>query len=119
MASITVEVPEHLARRLQPFSTWLATVLELSLAGFKTPVAQTVAEVIDFLSNGPSSAEVADYTVSERANERVRRLLALNEAGLLSPEERSELDEVEKLEHILIMLKAEARERIKKGSNSA
>jgi hypothetical protein len=42
---------------------------------------------------------------------RLRRLLALNEAGLLGEEGSLELDELGKLEHILILLKARVQER--------
>lgn len=115
MVDITLQVPDNLAQRLRPMSRWLASVLELSLVGFKTPAVQTAAEIITFLSNGPSPAEVAAYVVSERAQERLRRLLALNEAGLLSSEEQAELDEIERIEHILILLKAQAQEELKKG----
>jgi len=93
-------------------SLWLSTVLELNLAGFKTRAMQTASEIIIFLSTGPSPNKVAAYTVSERAQQRLRRLLALNEAGLLSLEEQAELDEIEQIEHIMIMLKAQTRQRL-------
>ena len=112
MFEVTVQVPDKLAERLRPMSSWLSAVLELSLAGFKTRAVQTVSEIIAFLSTGPSPDKVAAYTVSERAQQRLRRLLALNEAGLLSPEERAELDEIEQIEHIMIMLKAQAQQQI-------
>jgi hypothetical protein len=35
------------------------------------------------------------YHVSDRAQERLRSLLAINEAGLASKEEQSELDEIQ------------------------
>jgi len=78
----------------------------------KTPAVQTVSEIIDFLSTGPSPSEVATYTVSERAQQRLRRLLALNEAGMLSSEEQAELDEIGQIEHIMTLLKAQARKRL-------
>ncbi|MEJ5311425.1 MAG: hypothetical protein WHX52_16815 [Anaerolineae bacterium] len=112
MLEMTMQVPDTLGRRLRPMLTWLPTVLELSLAGFKTPAVQTVSEVIAFLSTGPSLEQVATFTVSPRAQQRMRRLLALNQAGLLSVEERDELDELEQLEHLLIMLKAQAHKRL-------
>ena len=112
MVEMTVQVPDRLAQRLRPMSPWLATVLELSLVGFKTPAVQTASEIIDFLSTGPSLSEVAAYTVSERAQERLRRLLALNEAGMLSSEEQAELDEIEQIEHIMTLLKAQARKQL-------
>jgi len=46
--------------------------------------------------------------MSESAQMRLRRLLALNEAGYLSEAENAELDELQRLEHIIIMLKTQA-----------
>jgi hypothetical protein len=109
MIEMTMRVPDNLAPKLRRMMAWLPTVLELWLAGFKTPAAQTVSEVIEFLEAGPTPAQVAEYNVSERAQQRLRRLLALNQAGLLSTEEQAELDEIETLDHLVILLKAQAR----------
>lgn len=112
MIEMTMQVPDRLAQRLRPMSPWLPAVLELSLIGFKTPATQTASEIIDFLSSGPSPSEVAVYTVSERAQERTRRLLTLNEAGMLSEKEQRELDEMEQIEHIMVLLKAQVRQQL-------
>lgn len=112
MPEVTVQVPEKLAQRLSPLSPWLPAVLELSMVGFRTRAAQTASEIIDFLSTGPSPEKVAAYAVSEHAQKRLQRLLALNEAGLLSQEEQVELDEIEQIEHIMVMLKAQARKQV-------
>jgi hypothetical protein len=112
MIEMTMRVPDNLAPKLRRMTAWLPTVLELWLAGFKTPAAQTATEVIEFLGEGPSPVQVTEYTISERAQERLRRLLALNQAGLLSAEEQAELDEIETLDHLVILLKAQAREQM-------
>lgn len=112
MVEFTLQLPDKLAQRLHPIHPWLPTVLELSLVGFRTPAVQTASEIIGFLSTGPTPAEVMAYQVSDRAQERVRRLLTMNEAALLSPEEQTELDEIEQIEHIMIMLKAQAQEQL-------
>jgi hypothetical protein len=52
------------------------------------------------------------FTVSERAKERLERLLTLNQAGLLSPVEQDELDELEQLEHIMVLLKARVQKQL-------
>ncbi|MCI0554877.1 MAG: hypothetical protein L0287_28340 [Anaerolineae bacterium] len=108
MVQMTVQVPENLATKLRRMNKWLPTVLELSLAGFKTPIAQTVAELIEFLSKGPTPKQVSRYKVSERAQKRIRRLLALNQSGLLSKDEQAELDESELFDHLVTLLKAQA-----------
>ena len=112
MVEMTMRVPDELALKLRRMSQWLPAVLELSLAGFKTPTAQTVSEVIEFLSKGPALKQVAAYKVSARAQKRLQRLLALHESSLLSAEEQAELDEIETLEHFLVLLKIQAHEKI-------
>jgi hypothetical protein len=110
MVEVTMRVPDDLAPKLRRMNQWLPTVLELSLAGFKTPTARTVSELIDFLSKGPTAKQVTSYKFSERSQQRLRRLLALNQSSLLSEEEQAELEELETLEHIVMMLKIQARE---------
>jgi hypothetical protein len=78
--------------------------------GFKTPATETASEIIKFLSTNPSSQMVLDHQVSNRAQERLRRLLALNEAGMLGEMEQLELDEIQQIEHIMIMLKTQIAE---------
>ncbi|NCP15938.1 hypothetical protein GW866_02705 [bacterium] len=112
MVEMTMRVPDSLAPRLRRMDMWLPTVLELSLAGFKTPAAQAAAELIGYLSKGPSSKQVAEYKISAQSQQRLRRLLALNQSGLLSVEEQAELNEIEALEHLIVMLKVQAREQM-------
>jgi hypothetical protein len=76
------------------------------LAGFQTRAGVTATEVIRFLATEPSPEDVLNYHASERAQTRLRRLLALNEAGLLGEAEQRELDELQRIEHIMILLKA-------------
>ena len=110
MVQMTMDVSEELAKRLQPIRSWLPTVLELGMIGFKTLATQTASEVIAFLSTNPSPKQVLDYHASKRAQVRMRQLLRLNQAGELGIEEQRELDELQKIEHILIMLKARVGE---------
>ena len=107
MVQMTMQVPNDLAKRLQPIRYWLPTILELSLVGFKTLAIETATEIIQFLSANPSSQDVINYHVSKRAQARLRRLLALNEVGELGEKEKRELDELQKIEHIIIILKAQ------------
>jgi hypothetical protein len=57
MVEMTMRVPDNLAPKLRRMTPWLPAVLELSLVGFKTPTAQTVAELIGFLAESPSPAK--------------------------------------------------------------
>ena len=107
MVHLTLEIPDELAERIRPIEPWLPTVLELSLTGFQTVATATATEVIQFLGQKPSPQEILDFHASERSQARLQRLLALNEAGLLGEEEQRELDELQRIEHIIIMLKAQ------------
>lgn len=107
MAKMTVDIPDALAERIEPLVPWLPTVLEISLIGYRTPAAATATEVVDFLATKPSLDDIAVFHVSEQAQARVRRLLALNEAGLLGEIEQRELDELQRIEHAVILLKAQ------------
>ena len=112
MVEMTMSVPDSLAPKLRRMNKWLPTVLELSLVGFKTPAAQVVAELVGFLSQGPSPKQVAAYKVTGRSQQRLRRLLALNQSGLLTPEEQAELGELETFEHFVTLLKTQAHEEL-------
>jgi hypothetical protein len=111
MVHLTLEVSEELAERIRPIGPWLPTVLELGLVGFQTGATATAAEVIQFLSKDPGPGEVLAYRASERSQTRLQRLLALNETGLLGEDEQRELDEMQRIEHILIMLKTRIAEQ--------
>ncbi|WP_446012055.1 hypothetical protein [Candidatus Electrothrix sp.] len=105
---MTVQLSDEVADRCKAVGPWLSTVIELSLAGFKTPTSATASEVVDFLCSNPEAKEIAAFHISESAQLRLRRLLTLNEAGCLSLAEQEELDELQRLEHMIIMLKIRA-----------
>lgn len=115
MVQMTMQVSDELAQRLQPLRSWLPTILELSLIGFQTVATATATEVIQFLSKDPSPQEILDYHVSDRGQTRLQRLLTLNTAGMLKEEEQQELDELQRIEHILIMLKTQVAEQMQRA----
>lgn len=116
MVQVTMQLPDQLAEQVLPVRRWLPVVLELGLARFRTPTAQTSAEVVDFLLGNPTPQEVLAYHASERSQERLRRLFALNSAGLLGEAEQAELAEMERLEHILMMFKADVASQTERAA---
>ena len=106
MTQVTLQLPDEMAAQILPMQRWLPTLLALSLAGFRTPASRTVAEVTEFLMQAPTSEQVLAFHISDDAQARLQRLLTLNQAGLLGVEEESELEELEKLEAIIVALKA-------------
>ena len=116
MVEMTMQIPDELADRIQPIVSWLPTILELSLIGFTTVATATATELIQFLSKNPSLEDLLDYHVSQKAQTRLQRLLSLNQAGMLSESEQTELDELQRLEHTIILLKARVAKQLNKES---
>jgi hypothetical protein len=61
-------------------------------------------EVADFLARGPSVEEIANFHISEPAQERVRALLEKNKAGSLTSDETAELDEITVLDQLFTLV---------------
>ena len=76
----------------------------------------TAAEVIEFLSQSPTPQGVLNYHISEHSQLRLQRLFTLNAAGMLGESEQQELDELQRIEHILILLKAQSAEQLQRAS---
>lgn len=107
MVQMTMQVSDDLAKRILPMRPWLPAVIELGLVGCKTPATETAAEIIQYLSKNPSPGDVLEFQVSERAQTRIQRLLVLNKEGMLGENEQHELDELQKIEHVIILLKSQ------------
>jgi hypothetical protein len=68
-------------------------------------------EIVDFIASGSTPAEVAAWTPSNEARDRVAQLLTGEKDGTLTPDERAELDHYLELEHLMRLAKARARQR--------
>jgi hypothetical protein len=69
-------------------------------------------EVIEFIAAGSTSENVAAFRPSESARERLAYLLYREKTSSLSVDEQSELDHYLKLEHLMRLAKARARQYI-------
>ena len=76
------------------------------------PSASIQEEVLAFLLTSPKPQDIIDFHASETAQERLRYLLDANRSGLLTPEERAELDEASQMNHFVILLKAKAHKTL-------
>lgn len=112
MVQMTMQLPDELAAQIEPIRMWLPTLLELSLVGFRTLAIETATEIVEFLKTGPSPRAMLSYHTSERAQSRLQRLFALNQAGMLSEIEQRELDELERIEHIITALKIQVASQL-------
>ncbi len=69
-------------------------------------------EIVEWISAGPTVQQVAQFQASAAVRERVANLIHKEQTEGLIPEEKSELDHYEELEHIMRLAKARARQRL-------
>jgi hypothetical protein len=74
---------------------------------------KTYEEIVDFIAGGTTPEAVVAFRPSDAARRRVEDLVERSKEGQISAEERSELDYYLQLEHIMILAKARARQRIR------
>lgn len=117
--SITLELPDkvyqHLKRRSQQtnrsLEEELLTVFALDLPILpltETEEFQAYNEVLEFLSRGPSAADIAQFQLSVEARERAQALLAKERVHGLTAAEAKELDFYVELGDFLGLLRAKA-----------
>jgi len=75
-------------------------------------VPKAYEEVIDFIAQGSSPRAVAEFRPSEAARARVAELVAREKTDGLTAEETSELESYLRLEHIMRLAKARARQHL-------
>ncbi|MEH2374496.1 hypothetical protein [Nostoc sp.] len=121
MPKITLEVSEELSQQLAQVgdALWQATSLrdaprtclrlpELLALSLQQPAvpAQIYRYILNFLASNPTPEQIAEFKPTLEMQERLRILLARSNAGELTPTELKELDEYERIEHLVVMIKA-------------
>lgn len=81
------------------------------MAVAKSPI---YAEIYEFLVSAPTPEQIIQFRASEETQARVRDLLDANRENRLSPQEHEELDEFERVNHFVGMLKIYARQQLQK-----
>ena len=61
---------------------------------------------LDFLASNPSAEQIASFAPTPEMIERQRTLLDREAANNITRPEKTELDEYERLEHLMVMIKA-------------
>jgi len=105
MTTITIEVPDELSELITRAGTRLPELLTQSLRQPALP-AHVYRYVLDFLASNPSAEAIAAFGPTPEMVERLRTLLAREAAGDLTLAEHAELDEYERLEHLMIKIKS-------------
>lgn len=72
-------------------------------------------EIIDFLLTEPNLEQLAEFQASESFQERVRYLLDKAENTRLTDDEQHEMDTIGEISHVMTMLKARARLKMRES----
>lgn len=113
MAKITLDIPDELLDQLselgQPIADWLSQQLPNLLTQGTQPTilpAHIYRYILDFIASGPTPQQILDFRPTPAMQDRLRSLVDRARSGDLTPSEQAELDEYERIEHIIVMLKA-------------
>ena len=78
---------------------------------------KTVSDVVtDFLGSAPTLEEIAAYHLPEEFQSRAHDLLEKNRSGNLSEVEQAEMAEFRQIDHLMTLVKAKARLKLKAQS---
>lgn len=105
MPKITLEVPEELSAQLAQVGDRLPELLALSLQQ-PALTAHVYHHILNFLAGNPTREKIAEFAPTPEMQTRLRTLLARNQAGELTATEQAELEEYERIEHLVILIKA-------------
>jgi hypothetical protein len=105
MAKITLDIPDELCDQLAQAGDRLPELLRLSLQQPAIP-AHIYRYILDFLSSQPTPDDIIAFRPTPEMTERLQTLIIRAQAGTITPSEQQELDEYDRIEHLIIMLKA-------------
>src|SRR6185369_14676437 len=104
---LTIEIPDRLAKQLEPEREHLAEIIARGLRRGWTGSSGLRREVISFLARRPTAQEILEFRPTEAAVERSRELLRRNQEGSLAPEVEAELDEMCEVDRFVSLIKVE------------
>ena len=113
---ITVDVPNNLGLRLNPFKNRLSDLLELGLREINTPSDagfHSLNEVLEFLAKLPSPEEIISLRPTETLQQQIDDLLVKQRDSGLNSEEERQWQQFEYLEHLVRIAKANALLKLK------
>ncbi len=118
MTTLTLEVPNALATKLQAQPEKLPLLLTLAQellastehSSFNFSSSEEVyTEMLDFLAARPTPSELIAYKISPAAQLRLEELLEKNRESELTQGEAAELDTFQTVNHLMLLLKARVR----------
>ena len=113
MAKITIDIPDDLLTQLttetsnpEVLERRLPEILRLGLSAGKLP-ADVYHYVLDFLVSNPTPAQILEFRPNSLMQNRLRDLLSKSDTGQLNLNEQQELNEYERIEHLIVMIKTQ------------
>jgi hypothetical protein len=105
MATVTIEVPDEISELVAQAGDRLPELLARSLKEPTLP-AHVYRYVLDFLASRPTPTQVAAFGPTPEMTDRLRMLLERESKDEITSAEKAELDEYERLEHLMVMIKS-------------
>jgi hypothetical protein len=105
MTTVTIEIPDELSELIAQAGDRLPELLAQSLRG-PTPPTHVYRYVLDFLASRPTPKQVASFGPTQEMTNRLRALVERESNGEITPTEKAELNEYERLEHLMVMIKS-------------
>jgi hypothetical protein len=119
MSVITLEIPDEIVAQVGKTPENLTVLLKETLAAkFKklsrptnsiVPETSVYQELVDLLSSSPTTETLAEFKISDAAQERLEDLLYRHREEDLTQAELTELETYIQLSHVVTRLKARAR----------
>jgi hypothetical protein len=118
MAQITIDIPDDIAQRLAPFQSQFSDLFTRLIATrlLEQPTTDpanpstsgTYQEILDFLIDRPTSAQIINFKVSAASQSRLQTLLQRNRETALTATETAEIDLYQQLDTLIGFLKIRA-----------
>jgi hypothetical protein len=115
MSQITVDIPEELVTRLQPYAEHIPQILELGLRQFDPEQSSIdnnafaeLDNIVQFLNNSSTPAEVIALRPSKALQSRISTLLEKNRNEGMTEAEEAWWERFEYVEHLVRIAKAKA-----------
>jgi hypothetical protein len=103
----TIEIPDNLAKQLEPEQDRLAEIIARGLRRSWSGASGLRREIISFLARRPTAEELLGFRPSDAAVKRSQELLARRQNASLSAEEEAELDEMCEVDRLVSLIKTE------------
>jgi hypothetical protein len=113
---LTIEVPDDLAQKLEPYREHLGEILQLGMYRRWSSANSLRREIVSFVARGPRPEEIVEFHASEAAQIRLRELLGRSKEGIITEAEENELEEMRHLDLLVTSIKSAAWQHLRKAA---